>query len=137
MRMLMVLIIAGLALLSLGSPDKVERAGREIFDTAVHLPERANQPTPMSGALASNNEGALPASVPSPNFSNPPQQPDIPASKVLHGPVITPETKTSILAGASDPTSPQANDTPSNFDQIQSLNVATGRILDQITATNP
>ena len=136
MRMLLILTIAGLALLTIGSPGRLMQVGHGLFDAVTHTGEAVQATTAKQDAMANNGAINTPVTEPVPDFSKLPKQADIPASSVLHGPVITPETKSTTLASAIDPTPPQEDQNPHSFEQIQSLDIDTTKILDQIESNN-
>jgi len=123
MRILLVLIIAGLTLLSLGSPEKIREAGTSLSEIVQQFPGRASHPA--HDAQASN----------APDFADVGEQADIPASAVLGDHVITPDSD---LATASDinPVPQQksfARQDQHSMEEIHAANADAIAILDRIS----
>jgi len=127
MNILLIIIIAGLALLSLGSPDKIMDAGKNISELVQQFPDRLTNSTQTPPPAVSTDE---------PNFSNVGEQPDIPVAEVLGNKIISPDTK---LAMASHVKSDSQHESFAHRDHhtledVHAVNAAALTILDRISS---
>jgi len=133
MRTLLILIIAGFALLLLGSPDKLHQASTNFSNLVSQLPDRASQ------TLRSQQTSTHPQlqTDETPSFAHAGEQADIPASEVLNQP-ITPETEigAQTLATASTSAPAYGHQDQHSMEEIHAVNISTLEILDRISTNN-
>jgi len=131
MRILLILIIAGFGLITLGSPGIIKQAGNDITRAIQHLPERASTAIQEKDTAYVNQ----PSTTASPDFTNIDPQDDIPAGEVLDQP-FTPETKMVSLPPVDHQTTHRAvgYQNQHSIDEIHAVNVSALEVLDRISA---
>ena len=128
MRTLLILIIAGFVLLSLGSPEKVSESITRLTEVVKQFPEKEAAWTTKSDAQQTGTRASE-----SIDFTSVGQQEDIPASEVLASP-ITPATATVDTTSLARETSFDHRDKHTIAD-VQAVNSEALKILDRIAAS--
>jgi len=131
MRILLIMTIAGLVLLGLGSPDKVKQAGQNLANVVKQSPEQISEDRKDESHVIDTPLVTLPENT---DFSSVEHQADIPAADVLGQPV-TPKTEVVSLTvpyGTSSPKTYGYQDRYS-IEEIHSVNAAALEILDRIS----
>ena len=129
MRTLLILIIAGFVLLTLGSPDKVEHSITHISQVLKQLPEKSAFVAPHHTQV-SNAETKLETV----DFTHVGEQEDIPTGEVLDAPNKHEGDIIRVTTNVPNSTGSDRTDIHT-FDEIHALNAETLTTLDRITKT--